>query len=77
LTHKEMLQESFELAGSYISHLSEIRELVERAIRETKSLSEAVKFLIAKEETADVTFSTDIRILINKLRDLESRKPSP
>jgi hypothetical protein len=72
-----MLQESFELAGPYISHLREIRELVERAIRETKTLSEAREFLLAKKETADVTFSTDIRILINKLRDLESRKPSP
>jgi len=77
LTHKEVLQESFELAGPYISHLREIRELVRRAIGETKSLSEAVEFLIDRKETADITFSTDIRILINKLRDLESRKPSP
>ncbi|MGV9168606.1 MAG: hypothetical protein ACOC38_01560 [Promethearchaeia archaeon] len=41
--------------------------MVEKTIQEADSVSEAIGFLIANKETADLTFSTDIRILINKL----------
>lgn len=77
MSNRELLQESFEMAAPYISNLAEMRELIKKVIQETNSVSEAIEFLTTKGRNADVTYSTDIRILINKLENLQVRKTSP
>jgi hypothetical protein len=62
-----ILRTAFERVAPHISNLDEIKALVEE-LEKIDSLDSLVSELEARMEDAEVTFRTDIRILINECR---------
>lgn len=61
----------FEKVAPHISNLDEIKALVDEIEKKADSLDFIIHELEGRMEEAEVTFRTDIRILINECRHLK------
>jgi len=68
-----IIRTAFENVAMHISNLEMIKELVNTIESENLSPTELIEILHKELEDAEVTLRTDIRILINECRHLESR----
>lgn len=64
-----ILRTAFERVAPHISNLDIVRTLVDE-LEKVDSLDSIISELEARMEDAEVTFRTDIRILINECRHL-------
>jgi hypothetical protein len=71
---RSILRTAFEKVAPHISNLEAVKMLVEEIEKSTDSLESVLSELESKLEDAEVTFRTDIRILINECRHLGDRK---
>jgi hypothetical protein len=65
-----ILRTAFEKVAQHISNLDGIKALVDE-LEKVESLDSIIRELEARMEDAEVTFRTDIRILINECRHLK------
>ena len=65
-----ILRTAFERVAPHISNLDGVRALVDE-LEKIDSLDSIIRELEARMEEAEVTFRTDIRILINECRHLK------
>jgi hypothetical protein len=68
-----ILRTAFEKVAPHMSNLDMIKELVAEIEKKTDSLEFVLKELESRQEDAEVTLRTDIRILINECRHLGDR----
>ncbi len=68
-----ILRTAFETVAPHISNLDEIRALVDEIEKKADSMDSIIHELEVRMEGAEVTFRTDIRILINECRHLGDR----
>jgi hypothetical protein len=68
-----ILRTAFEKIASHISNLDAMKALVDEIEKKTDSLESVLIELESELEDAEVTFRTDIRILINECRHLGGR----
>ena len=68
---RSILRIAFEKVAPHISNLDEIKALVDEIEKSTDSLDSIINELEVRMEEAEVTFRTDIRILINECRHLK------
>ena len=66
-----ILRIAFERVAPHISNLDEIKALVDEIEKSADSLDSIINKLEMRMEEAEVTFRTDIRILINECRHLK------
>ncbi|MHA2359456.1 MAG: hypothetical protein ACXAB5_04230 [Candidatus Thorarchaeota archaeon] len=66
-----ILRIAFERVAPHISNLDEIKALVDEIEKSEDSLDSIINKLEIRMEEAEVTFRTDIRILINECRHLK------
>ncbi len=71
---ESVIRTAFDNIVSHISNMDEIRTLVEKLESENLSTSAIIDYLQREIEDAEVTLRTDIRILINECRHVESGK---
>jgi hypothetical protein len=72
--NESVIRTAFDNIASHISNIDKIRTLVEKLESENPSTSTIIEVLQRELEDAEVTLRTDIRILINECRHLESGK---
>jgi hypothetical protein len=65
-----ILRTAFERVAPHISNLDSVKALVDE-FEKIDSLDSIIRELEARMEEAEVTFRTDIRILINECRHLK------
>ena len=70
------IRAAFDNIASHISNLETVKKIVDDLESEDLSFDAIIEILQKKIEDAEVTLRTDIRILINECRHLESRKSS-
>lgn len=68
-----VLRTAFENVAGHFSNLDIMKELVGEIEKDTDSIEMTLEVLEKKCENAEVTLRTDIRILINECRHLQSR----
>jgi hypothetical protein len=68
---KSILRIAFEKVAPHISNLDEIKAIVDEIEKSADSLDSIINELEVRMEEAEVTFRTDIRILINECRHLK------
>ncbi len=68
---RTILRIAFEKVAPHITNLDEIKALVDKIDKKADSLDSIIHNLEEKMEEAEVTFRTDIRILINECRHLK------
>ena len=68
-----ILRTVFEKVAPHISNLDAMKILVDEIEKKTDSLESVLSELESRLEGAEVTFRTDIRILINECRHLGDR----
>jgi hypothetical protein len=68
------IRTAFDNIASHISNLETVKTIVDDLQSENLSFDAVIEILQKKIEDAEVTLRTDIRILINECRHLESRK---
>lgn len=71
-----VIQTAFQNIASHISNLDIVKKLVDDLESENLPFDAVIETLQNKIVDAEVTLRTDIRILINECRHLESRKSS-
>ncbi len=76
MTSKSILQLAFDKVASHITNLSDVRTLIEDINGQQKSTSEIIQLLEERSETAEVTLRTDLRILLNEIKHIMTRKSS-
>jgi len=74
MTSKSILQLAFEKVAPHISNLDAIRTLILDISGQGKTTLEIVQLLEGRLETAEVTLRTDLRILLNEIRHIMTRK---
>ena len=70
------IRAAFDNIASHISNLETVKTIIDDLESENLSFDAVIEILQKKIEDAEVTLRTDIRILINECRHLESRKSS-
>jgi hypothetical protein len=68
-----ILRTAFENVRTHICNIDSIRELVQELDDLDESVDLIIKRLETKSDGAEVTLRTDIRILINECRHLQSK----
>jgi hypoxanthine phosphoribosyltransferase len=68
-----ILRAAFEKVAPHISNLEAVKLLVDEIEKSADSLESVLSELESRMEDAEVTFRTDIRILINECRHLGDR----
>ena len=68
---RSILRIAFEKVAPHISNLDEIKAIVDEIEKSADSLDSIINELELRMEEAEVTFRTDIRILINECRHLK------
>jgi hypothetical protein len=68
-----IVRTAFEKVAPHISNLEEVKILVDEIEKKTDSLEAVLNELESRMDDAEVTFRTDIRILINECRHLGDR----
>jgi hypothetical protein len=76
LTSQDILRTAFQNVAGHISNLEIVKQWVEELLSEPTSLENCINDLKSKSEKEDVTFRTDIRILINEIEHLSREKTS-
>jgi len=76
MNSQAILLTAFQNVAGHISNLEQVRLWVEDIVSEQTSLADSISELRAKAEKEDVTFMTDIRILINEVEHLSREKTS-
>jgi hypothetical protein len=71
-----ILRAAFERVAQHISNLEAVKMLIDEIEKNTDSFESVQKELESKLEDAEVTFRTDIRILINECRHLGDKATS-
>ena len=71
-----ILQSAFENVAGHISHLDEIRQIMDEIKSASPSLQDTIRILENKMQDAEVTLVTDIRILLNEIRHITREKSS-
>lgn len=71
-----ILHTAFENVAPHIANLESVKLLIDEIEKKTHSLESVLNELESRLEEAEVTLRTDIRILINECRHLDSRKTS-
>jgi hypothetical protein len=71
-----IIRTAFDNIASHISNIDEIRAIVNELESENLQTDTIIEMLHKRSEQAEVTLKTDIRILINECRHLESRMSS-
>jgi hypothetical protein len=66
-----ILRTAFERVAPHISNLDKVRAIVDELEKKADSLDSIIHDLEGRMEEAEVTFRTDIRILINECRHLK------
>jgi len=69
-----VIRTAFDNIASHISNIDTIRTIITQLESENLPIEDVIQTLQKKIEGAEVTLRTDIRILINECRHLESRK---
>ena len=69
-----VIRTAFDNITSHISNIDIVRSLVDDLESENLTTAAVIDALQKKIEDGEVTLRTDIRILINECRHLESRK---
>ena len=69
-----VIRTAFDNIASHISNFETVKTIVDDLESENLSFDAVIEILQKKIEDAEVTLRTDIRILINECRHLESRK---
>ena len=67
---ESILQLAFENIASHISNLDTMQELVSEINKQNHSGAELIKIFEEKIESSEVTFRTDLRILLNEIRHI-------
>ncbi len=68
-----LVRTAFETVAPHISNLEEMKRLVNEIEKISESLDSVIHELETRMDNAEVTFRTDIRILINECRHLGKR----
>ncbi len=71
-----VIRPAFDNIASHISNLETVKTIVDDLESEDLPIDAIIETLQKKIEDVEVTLRTDIRILINECRHLESRKSS-
>ena len=70
---ESVIRIAFDNIASHISNIDTIKSIVDEIESENLTTDDIIDTLENKIEDAEVTLRTDIRILINECRHLESR----
>ena len=70
---KSILQLAFENVAAHISNLDTMQDLLLKINEQNVSIDETIKLLEGRLESSEVTFRTDIRILLNEIRHIMTR----
>ena len=73
---ESVIRTAFDNIATHISNIDAIRTIVSEIESENLPIDIVIESLQKKVEDAEVTLRTDIRILINECRHLESRMKS-
>ena len=76
MTSLTILSIAFQNVAGHISNLEVVKKWVEEIIAAQASLENSISELRSRSEQEDVTFRTDIRILINEIEHLSREKTS-
>ncbi len=68
-----LVRTAFEKVAPHISNLEEMKKLVDEIEKMSDSIDSTIYELESRMDDAEVTFRTDIRILINECRHLGRR----
>ncbi|MHA1882903.1 MAG: hypothetical protein ACTSUO_07645 [Candidatus Thorarchaeota archaeon] len=71
---KSILQLAFENIAAHISNLDIMQDLLLKINEQDGSIDEVMKLLEDRLDSSEVTFRTDIRILLNEIKHIISRK---
>lgn len=71
---KSILQAAFVNVASHISNLDTMQNLLLEIRDQNIPIDDIIKLLEDRLESSEVTFRTDIRILLNEIKHLMSRK---
>ena len=71
---KSLLQLAFVNIASHISNLDMMQDLLLKINERNGSIDEVIKLLENQMGSAEVTFRTDIRILLNEIKHIMSGK---
>ena len=76
MTPQTILLTAFQNVAGHISNLETVHTWINEIVAEGISIEEGIVELKSRAENEDVTFLTDIRILINEIEHL-SREKTP
>ena len=71
---KSILQLAFDNVASHISNLDTMKDLLLKIKEQNVSIDEVLLLLENQLDSSEVTFRTDIRILLNEIRHRMMRK---
>lgn len=71
---KSILQLAFENVAAHISNLDTMQDLLLKINEQNVSIDKTIKLLEDRLDSSEVTFRTDIRILLNEIRHIMTRK---
>ncbi len=71
---KSILQLAFENVAPHISNLDKMQDLLLKINEQNVSIDETIKLFEDRLKPSEVTFRTDIRILLNEIRHIMTRK---
>ncbi len=69
-----ILQLAFENVAAHISNLDTMQDLLLKINEHNVSIDEIINLLEDRLDSSEVTFRTDIRILLNEIRHIMMRK---
>jgi hypothetical protein len=70
-----ILQIAFGNIAAHISNLDEVRDVIDRLVKETTATTELLMALKGMTDCTDVTLRTDLRILLNEVRHVLDQEP--
>ncbi|MFW9919547.1 MAG: hypothetical protein ACFFED_08110 [Candidatus Thorarchaeota archaeon] len=76
MTSRPILLVAFENAAGHIANLEIVKQWVDELLSEGLPLAECILNLQERSMEEDVTFRTDIRILINEIEHISREKTS-
>jgi len=70
IKNDEILQLAYENVASHVSNFDKVQTIVDELKRDSLSVDECVSELSKISKEGDITFRTDIKILLNETRHL-------